>query len=431
MIYSVDGNIIEIDNNVFERKIKTLTYQIKGSWFPQANINGANDTNNYTGNEFLWFVSTQPNSVSINYGDGNTVIKQFELDGSIYKVGFSFRAVHSSAPWRVPQHTYIDGFTGIRNITFEFESPEYIRDIEFSFILLRGALPIETVYFPNLEKVSHFYAKYIDNIPNSFPPKINYYQIGSSVISPQPQIPDSLFETDISFLSIYGAYDLTDNIASNFFKINQLKDTLTTLDLSSSDITSLPESFAECVNLKSFTCPGNDFNAFPLELNFIENLETLNIGNSNYTLLDTTFPVLDNLKNLKVLYCGFRNIDVTQLHISWKYLYSLSTLGSSGLFARLVNTNARFDDFIDSFYTLCTNEGSITNNSGQFPTYPNRFRNIAWGNSSLSFTGTKQAPIGYIQGGSGGGSANNGTPANQGEKVYVLQNQYGHTITHA
>lgn len=83
-----------------------------------------------------------------------------------------------------------------------------------------------------------------------------------------------------------------------------------------------------------------------------------------------------------------------------------------------------FDEYVDNMYALVVQNGSITNNSGQFIEYPNRFRNISWGHGTLSFTGAKVAPAGYVQG------VSNGTPANQGEKVYVLQNQYGHTITH-
>lgn len=57
--------------------------------------------------------------------------------------------------------------------------------------------------------------------------------------------------------------------------------------------------------------------------------------------------------------------------------------------------------------------------------YRNRFRNIAWGDGTKALNGSKVAPTGYVQG------ISNGSPADQGQKAYVLQNQYNHTITHA
>ena len=36
MIYTIDGKFVTIDNKLFERKVKTLTYQVDGSWFPMS-----------------------------------------------------------------------------------------------------------------------------------------------------------------------------------------------------------------------------------------------------------------------------------------------------------------------------------------------------------------------------------------------------------
>src|SRR5690606_32572299 len=117
----------------------------------------------------------------VNYGDGNVFVKEFQSISGSYKAGYSFRAVDAGASWLIPQHVYIDGFTGVRNITFEFENPNPITRIDFNFIQLRGNLPSELNVFSGVEILRYQFASFIETIPDSFPPALLEYTLSTSI----------------------------------------------------------------------------------------------------------------------------------------------------------------------------------------------------------------------------------------------------------
>lgn len=424
MIYTVDGNIVAIDGNLVERKVKNLTFQIRGSWFPMSFRNNANDTNINSNSEYFRFYSTSPNSVTIDYGDGTIVVKEFTFENGQYHAGFSFRSLDAGKSWLIPQHVYTDGFDGVRNISFEFSNPESIFELNSTQIQLRQALPIELNYFQNMKIINVNYAQYITEIPESFPRDLEQYIISNSPAVKLPKLPDALFETKISVLGINSAVDLSDRISSNFFKINQLSGTLTNFSANTCDITRFPSSISECILLEVIRASGSLLTEFPLQILNLSDLKILEIGNlSSAPLTDNSIPILGNFQKIESLVLVFRDLNLADIPESFRFLYSLKNLGASAQFNIFINTSARFDEFIGYFYTLITENGSITSNGSPSP-YPNRFRNISWGTATLSFTGAKVAPSGYAQG------VSNGTPTTSGQRAYVLQNQYNHTITH-
>ena len=101
------------------------------------------------------------------------------------------------------------------------------------------------------------------------------------------------------------------------------------------------------------------------------------------------------------------------------------SLKSFTVFQFDIQSDTSFDIFINTFYELCTTNGFLNPASTQAVNtgFPEQFRDIPWGHSSLTQTGEILEPTGYVQGSS------NGTPTNQGEKIYVLVNNYGHTVT--
>ena len=87
-------------------------------------------------------------------------------------------------------------------------------------------------------------------------------------------------------------------------------------------------------------------------------------------------------------------------------------------------TATRVQQFVDNFYSFIVANAPITGTS------VNAFRSMTidiYGSSSIDTTnslrplGTYQMPVGYVQ------NSNNGTPASQMEKIWVLVNQYNHT----
>lgn len=419
MFYSIDGNIVKLEGGFPQRKVKTLTYQVKGNWFPHSYYNFNNPTNVINGNEKIEFIGNEPNSVTINYGDGETYIKEFELVGAEYKVGYNLG--DETMDWVIPQHTFQDSNQGLRNVTFEFEKPLSLSEVVFGFVKLFGSLPSEIDYFLNIRELLYRFVSDVETIPDSIPLNLEEYSLGSSLKNKSTKLIDSFFSSKLETLDVSGSFDLSNNISSNFFKINQLKGTLKSLIVKGCNVVEFPQSLYECSNIVSIQSENNDFLELPYGVNDLSNLQLFYIGSTADTASNPSLPVWDNLKKLRTVYLGFLNLNFSEIPNSWKYLYSLVNFV---LFREMVDTNQRFDEFIEHFYTLCTNEGSIVQDDNAFGgEYPHRFRNISWGYSSLTPTGTYQAPTGFVQG------VSNGNPANEAEKIYVLVNNYGHTVT--
>jgi hypothetical protein len=417
MIYSVEGRVVKVDDRFFEKKVKSLTYQYQGNLFPQSyyNIPNAGDNN---GNEIILFRSTKPNNLTVNYGDGNSVTKEFTPSGSTFICGLTINT--ENHPYAIPQHVYNDGFTGLRNITFEFLDPDYIIEIKFRFVQLFGSLPVDTIYFKNLSDLTYSFASNIVTVPDSFPEKIQNFRLSTALVNKLNSLPDTLFLTEMQDLNLTASYDLSDNISSNFFKINILKDTLTNLSLQSCLIGLLPQSLSECVLIDDLRLLGNPIKN-PEVLESLFNLDRLYIDCDSFEngLFETTL-----LTGLRFFYVGnLTESLINEIPLKWTGLKALSNFV---IFGNVVKTNIIFQAFIENFYTLCTENGFLDPSSteAQNTGFPEQFRDISWGDGNDWFTLSDpiQAPSGFSLG------ISNGTPANNAEKIYVLIENYGHTV---
>lgn len=404
----VDGKLAKVDGKFSFRNVNTLTFEVYGSQFPETNYTAL-----FLQNFLITFHSKQ--SLTINWGDGFS---------TQYSDISSFN-VKSNGSTPIQPYIYQDGNTGSRLITFTFDSLLLVRGITIEFTKLTGTFPIELGESKTLEVINLRSTEL-----NGFPDSLSNIGSLKTWITRQAiigglhsKIPDGIFNSNIEILIVSGTYDLSNNIASNFFKINQIKNSLIQFSADACKIKTLVEEIRQCIGITDLRINSNDFDEFPKQIESLTQLNWLSVGNLNFQVIDGSLIDFSNHSKLKRLLIFISNLNLFEIPIKWNGLFSLENMVEG--FNIFINTNARFDEFITHFYTLCTQNGSITNNSGQFATYPNRFRNISWGHGTLSFTGAKVAPAGYVQG------VSNGTPANEGEKVYVLQNQYGHLITHA
>lgn len=414
MIRIVENKVITVNGKVGVVKNNSLTFQVKGTQFP--NYTGSN-----LGNGFI-FRSNISQKVTVNFQDG--VIEQHELkvDGTNYSIGWvqdggSSLIIPAN---QAPKHTYIDGNSGVRFLTFTFEDISKLVQINISNVLVGGAFPVDV---KDATALTELIVNTTNNI-TSFPPDLrglNNLQsltIARAYPTKPTKIPDSFFELDLVQFASTGSYDLSDLIGSNLFKLNQFKN-LKTLSLATCNIVELDSTFSELTNLETLLMDGNFFLVFPTQIEGLTKLKDLRISFDS-SQSDISFIDFSNLnKIIQMRIVG--DFNLSEIPLKWQGLTSLVTIIEIKQF---IKTNAKFNEFIDAFYTLCTTNGSITAGGSPAP-YTNRFRNISWGDGSLSFTGAKVAPAGFSLG------VSNGTPANQGEKVFVLQNQYNHTITHA
>jgi hypothetical protein len=404
-MYSVGGKIVSVGNKFPENRINTLTFEASGSTFP-----------NFTKSFSSFIINfSNPMSFRINYGDG--VVESF-TNQSLY----SIRA--NQNPGDV--HEYIDGNTSNRFVTFEFESLLNIEVIQIDFVSVIGFFPVEVGLIKNLRQLGLRRTNF-DNFPRSFFDLRNLRIIGlDGALSFQfPAIFDGVFLNPITSLTLDTSFDLRDHISSNFFKINQLSETLTSLSVQRCNLTDLPIEIESLKELDNFRALFNEFTELPKELLQLPKLTRLAIGvNPPRQVINTEMLNFDNpnCKKIELLTMRISNLDFSEISIKWDGLKSLETVRQ---FNDMVTTNARFDEFTDQMYDLVIQNGFLDTSSteAQLEEFPGQFRDIVWGASSLTQTGAVEAPPQFVQG------SNNGNPINQGQKIYVLVNNYGHTIT--
>jgi len=207
-MYSVGGKIVSVGNRFPEFRINTLTFEVTGDRFPSP-----------TNSDLYGFVISfsSPMSYKINYGDG--VVESF-TNQSLY----SIRA--NQNPGDV--HEYIDGNTSSRFVTFEFESLINIELIQINFVSVIGFFPVEVGLIKNLRELG-LRGTNFDGFPPSFFDLRNLKGLGlGGAFSFQfPAIFDGIFLNPLYTLTLDTSFDLRDHISSNFFKINQLSETLT------------------------------------------------------------------------------------------------------------------------------------------------------------------------------------------------------------
>jgi hypothetical protein len=257
-------------------------------------------------------------------------------------------------------------------------------------------------------------------VPDSFPKKVKTFALEVALQNRLESLPDTLFSTEMQGLNLSSSYDLSDNISSNFFKINILKDTLTNLSLQSCLISILPQSLSQCVLLQDLRLIRNPIRN-PEVLEDLLNLERLYIYCDSFEngLFETS-----NLTKLQFFWAMKMTESLTlEMPLKWTGLKALTNFVR---FQDVVGTNIIFQAFIENFYTLCTENGFLDPDSTEAVNtgFPEQFRDISWGGGNDWFTLSDpiQAPSGFSLG------ISNGTPANNAEKIYVLVENYGHTV---
>jgi len=405
MIYTGTAGILSQNGYALTQKVNSLTFSIQGIVFPKHYASGD------LGGSLVFGLS-QPTTATVNYGDGTVENLVSYPSGSVHIIEFSEDHYH---------HDYQYVFKS--KIVIEFANLKLLKYIRVNNAELVGEFPAEVEYAINFEELVLVRTQKLNSIPLGIfkSGKMKNFQTSSATLNKLNKLPDSIFENTLEQLQSNGGFDLSDILVSNFFKINQLKDTLYFLDLRNCEIEEFPAELAECTELTDLKASDNPITHFPQSIANLPKLTVLYIGDKADVEV-TSWPYL-NLPKLEQFLIYISNMNLFEVPYKWVGLKSLSSIS---VFQFFITTSPRFDEFIEHFYTLCTSNAYL--DVASVPSgeeYPEQFRNISWGHSSLSFTGLKQAPIGYQQG------ISNGNPQTNGEKVYVLQNQLGHTITHA
>jgi hypothetical protein len=352
------------------------------------------------------------------------VVKEFVQDGAKYVIGYkhdgnSTNSFPDSA--RIENHTYTDNNSGPRFITFTFQNAEDIYKIYFNTVVLIGALPKELNFFKGLKIISLNRVYELSDLNINISKNLEIFNLSQAVITPFNFIPDSIFQSNLSGLVINGVFDLSDNLTSGFFKINQLSSTLTNLSINNTFNQELPIEVSSLNKLTSFQSAGNPYTEMQSVINDIPSLTTLYHGST----LSQPIELINfnNLNLLGTLLLSFEDLDFSTMSENWFGLKSLYRFYNHRL---VIKTTQKFNEFTENFYTLCTENGFLDPDSteAQSTGFPEQFRDISWGGGKDWFTLSDpiQAPSGFSLG------ISNGTPANNAEKIYVLVENYGHSV---
>lgn len=222
---------------------------------------------------------------------------------------------------------------------------------------------------------------------------------------------------------------LTLNISGNSLLPSEIQRIITdTPNLSNLDI-GLNSSISSDLDIstdnntiKTITIDRTDYaGAVPLFVNKLKALERLNLSaNTTYSLL-TSWGNFSGATNINRIDMQLLPNFTTGIPSWFSSLILLKTLDARATF----QTEVRTDEFVDNLYAFVVGNASMVVANTAFR---NMIINI-YGSSTAQQTlakrptGTYQEPSGYVQG------SNNGTPASQMEKIWVLVNQYGHTWT--
>jgi hypothetical protein len=413
-MYSVGGKIVSVGNKFPENRINTLTFEVRGANFPNFDTQSNSSA--------FYFSSTIQQSVQVNWGDGTTSNHSFAPDTrSGFRVGWTQDGEYNfrlQAGALAANHSYIDGSTEKRTITFLFDDLSKINEFASFSILIEGAFPSSILSAESLTSIILSGTKGITSFPLDLSKNKLIEEIVLSRCFPSKlsKIPDSFFDLDLKVFEGSASFNLSDNISSNLFKINQWEN-LERLYLDSCDIIQFDQSFFNLTKLSDLRIRSNNFTNFNINFSKLENLIILYYGVSQNQ--NTSFPNFDLLNVLSALVLQ-GNYNLGEIPTKWVGLKSLKTIDTNNL----ILTNDRFDLFIDQIYLLVTQNAYLNPSSvGAGETYPDQFRDMSYGESDLTASGAIQEPVDFVQG------SNNGNPINQGQKIYVLVNNYGHTIT--
>ncbi|QAA81421.1 hypothetical protein EI546_06610 [Aequorivita sp. H23M31] len=416
MILTSENRILTKNGKPIESKVNSLSLEVRGTQFPDPHPTSIS--------KYFRLRISDNSIVTVNWGDGATSVhSNLDVPG---RSNLTWTPTGSTTPGSggaadvIQPHIYQDSHSGKRTITFSFENFSKLEKLESVGTFLEGAITSDINYAKGLKVLTFSAARGITSFPADLTKMESLEELNLNMAFAETlsKIPDSFFDLNLKTFEANSIFDLSDKISSNLFKLNQFG-RLERLGLSASNITELDETFGELAD--TLVILRLDGNANLQHIPGIENFSKLELLNLPLGyLIDCT-----NLARLKTLWHHNSNVDYSDMTTKWKGLVSLTLLQNLN---SSLNTVAKTDNFIALFYQLVTENASILPNQAPAP-YPNRFRNIAWGagpsTQVIQFTGSKVAPEGYVQG------VSNGTPTTSGERVYVLQHQYGHTITHA
>jgi hypothetical protein len=295
-----------------------LKFTVQGTCFPAKRTIGNPASYEFTSNLNI------NNKVFIDYNDGTGEHEyNFKSSGSNRRIYFRNLAngttpetIQGSGVYDEIVHFYqdlppeivgtvVDSYPQKREVVIRFEKPQDIINITIDRILVFGSISssisryrnLDTLYFRDFYNIESF----AQDFYNSSIKNLTFSNIGRVMDS---GIPLWIVNSNrLQMINLSGSVDLSgDPVSKNLDKINNLKDSLTSLNLSSAKINyKIPETFTELYKLSNLDLGGNPIGVqMPDNLTDLTALKVLSFNNARFPFADVErvieeLPVLETL----------------------------------------------------------------------------------------------------------------------------------------
>jgi hypothetical protein len=419
-MYSVGGKIVSIGNKFTEKRVKSISFTVDSGGFPLSNstrgsgsffvssskpirmkIIKDNEVFNFGGPEN----SQNPTRISID-SDGNPIAGLSQSSDHIYE-SVIFQNIEGEQS----------------KITIQFEDIKSITVLNMTRTNVYGDIDKNLLEMTSLRELSFTNLDFVTSFPENLRPltelrEIRLASIGNVVYD---KMFDSLFDLSLTSFRAVEVFNLSDPISSNLFKLNTWEN-LERLELTNSNIVNyFPDDWLVFKDsLQDLRMIDNTYSSFPSILSQFSNIRIFYFQITNSETQEWFDLTL--YTRLSLLWIS-GNVSISSIDTAWIPLVSLSKVSFQSSW---IGNKSDFDLFIEKFYILVTNQGFLDINSSDAINSgePEQFRDISWGDGNDWFTVSDpiQAPSGFSLG------ISNGTPANNAEKIYVLVENYGHTV---
>jgi len=401
MFLKVGNKVITQGGKFVEKKFNNLMFTVDGDRFPKI-------FSSSSGEQFFRIISSSPNSVEINWGDGNVINYDFILGRGEYY----FDLEKESA------YIFEDGNTGFRNIEMTFGKTSGIFEMSTLRCFLGETFPTNILAFTDLETIILSQGVGVKNFPTKLSSltKLRVFELFNAEID---ILPISLLNLPIEDIRLINAIDFSKPFnETNLDKINLLQNTLKTLSIQRNGIENFPITFFELYKLEKLETSFPIGGVLPQAIYDLPSLKTF-----RYDRSDGRPPSsLDNFEFLTTL--EILDIDTkggTRFEPDVSEFGTLINLKNLTITGSTQDLQTSIDLFINTLYSVVTNNGDIVSGSGPF----REMTIVCWSDAGTSPTGIFQEPTGYIQ------NSNNGNPASPKEKIWVIVNQYNSTVNYS
>lgn len=310
-----------------------LKFTVRGTCFPAKRTQG-------NAIQAIYRFTSAPNvdnKIYINYNDGTGEHEyNFKSSGSIRRIDFrnlsngtTPETIQGSTAFDETIHFYQDLPEGVKNtvqeeypvfreVTVRFEKPQSINVIYIYYSYVYGVLSSSLAKFKNLTTLDltnlNFVEAFAQDFYDSNIETLILQNVGAVMDNGIPSW--ILNSKKLKVLSLSNSVNLSDNpVSKGFSDINQLKDSLVELNLSSTQINyPLPESLCELSKLKILELVNNSSNLLrmPDGISDLISLETLNIRGTRMPFSEVERILSEvTLKYLDVADCNYTsNFDI-------------------------------------------------------------------------------------------------------------------------